>query len=359
MKGFYSSVPKDRQKEAKEILEEFEQLWTTQMDGENQQIFIEEANRMVKKKYRPIPHFQSFIHTYTVFLQSQYSGETEVWQKILDYHIGHSSTFFEGKMKLYESFFRDNIMNQGDNVKWIAMGYANHVGFDEEPYFDFKDIDLWGYSAKDSLIVTGVSGRYFPDKLIFKADGGEISWDRAGLESNVKAKLKTYDIDLRFPRVVANDALFYYPKLFPNPIVGRVEDKAMLPTSEDKATYPRFTSQDATLPVKNLYKDVDYIGGFEMRGASIFGTGQGDTLARVTIYNEGEVIISARSRSFLIRPTNLLSEDAQVSIYIETDSIYHPAANFKFDNEKKSLLISRPKQGVGRSPFFDSYHIHI
>ena len=34
MKGFYSSVPKDRQKEAKEILEEFEQLWTTQMDGE-------------------------------------------------------------------------------------------------------------------------------------------------------------------------------------------------------------------------------------------------------------------------------------------------------------------------------------
>ena len=69
MKEFYSSVPKDRQKEAKEILEEFEQLWTTQMDGENQQIFIEEANKMVKKKYRPIPHFQSFIHTYIPLLK--------------------------------------------------------------------------------------------------------------------------------------------------------------------------------------------------------------------------------------------------------------------------------------------------
>ena len=79
MKEFYSSVPKDRQKEAKEILDDFELLWTTQMDSENQQVFIEEANKMVKKKYRPIPHFQSFIHTYGTFLQSQYAGEADTW----------------------------------------------------------------------------------------------------------------------------------------------------------------------------------------------------------------------------------------------------------------------------------------
>jgi len=356
MKEFYASVPKDRQKEAKEILEQFEQMWTTRMDADNQAVFIAEANKMVKKKYRPIPHFQSLIRTYDIFLQSQYAGESETWQKILDYHIGKSSTFFQEKMELYARFFQDNIMNQGDNVKWVAMGFADHLGFDTEPFFDFRDIDLWGYSAKDSLVVSGVNGRYFPDKLQFKANGGTISWDRAGLDPSVYAKLSTYDIDLRFPRVVDNNALFHNPKLFPQPMLGRVEDKAVLPTSEEKATYPRFTSQEATLPVKNLYKDVDYVGGFAMHGASIFGTGHGDTLAKVTIYNEGEVIITAQSRSFLIRPANLLSEDAKVSIYIETDSIYHPAANFKYDNEKKSLLISRPKQGVGRSPFFNSYH---
>ncbi len=356
MKEFYASVPKDRQKEAKEILEQFELMWTTRMDADNQEVFITEANKMVKKKHRPIPHFQSFIRTYDIFLQSQYAGESETWQKILDYHISKSSTFFQEKMELYARFFQDNIMNQGDNVKWVAMGLADHLGFDQEPYFDFKDIDLWGYSAKDSLVVSSVNGRYYPDKLQFKANGGTISWDRAGLDPGVYAELKTYDIDLRFPRVVADDALFHYPKLFAQPMVGRVEEKAVLPTSEEDATYPRFTSYETTLPVKNLYKDVDYIGGFAMHGASIFGTGHGDTLAKVTIYNEGEVIITAQSRSFLIRPANLLSEDAKVSLYIENDSIYHPAANFKYDNEKKNLLISRPKQGVGRSPFFDSYH---
>ena len=356
MKEFYASVPKDRQKEAKDILDTFELMWTTRMDPANQQVFLEEANKMVKKKHRPIPHFQSFIHTYNVFIQSQYADEADTWKKILDYHIGQSSTFFQDKMSLYARFFQGNILNQGDNVKWVAMSDPEKMGFAEEPFFEFKNIDLMGFSAKDSLTVKGMSGRYYPDKLQFKANGGTITWERAGLDDNVKAVLKTYDIDLRFPRVVADNALLHYPRLFAQPVIGRVEDKAVLPTSEEKATYPRFISDEATLPVKNLYKDVDYVGGFEMRGASIYGTGQGDILAKVTIYNEGKVIISASSRSFLIRPANLLSEDAKVSVYIENDSIYHPAANFKYDNEKKSLLISRPKQGVGRSPFFDSYH---
>lgn len=356
MKEFFSSIPKDRQKEAKETLEFFEEFWTSRMDDANKAVFIEGANKMVKKKHRPIPHFQSFIKTYDSFLQSGYSGDVLVWQKILGYHIGRSSTFFQGKMSLYENFFKSNVLNYGDNVKWVASDHAKGLGFDTVPYLDFNGIDLWGYSAKDSLVVSGVSGRYYPDRLVFQAKGGTVTWDRAGLDRNVRAELGRYNVDLRFPRVVCENAVFHYPRLFSSPIVGRVEEKAVLPTSEEKATYPRFASNESSLTVKNLYKDVDYVGGFEMRGASIYGTGTGDTLARVSIYNEGQVIISAASRSFLIKPTNLISEDSKVSIYIENDSIYHPAANFKYDNEKKSLLISRPKQGVGRSPFFDSYH---
>ena len=133
MKEFYASVPKDRQKEAKEILEQFELMWTTRMDADNQEVFITEANKMVKKKHRPIPHFQSFIRTDDIFLQSQYAGEAETWQKILDYHISKSSTFFQEKMELYARFFQDNIMNQGDNVTWVAMGFADHLGVDQEP----------------------------------------------------------------------------------------------------------------------------------------------------------------------------------------------------------------------------------
>lgn len=356
MKQFLSSVTKERQKEAEVLLGEFTVFWTTSADYETQQAFIEQANKMLKKKFRPFPHFQAYIHASAAFVQSDFASETETWMKIVDYHANHNVTLFQKKMLLYENLFKNNVLNHEDNVRWTTLGWADAIGFDQEPYFDFKDIDLVGYSNKDSLIVNHVSGRYYPAKLKFMAKGGKVYWERAGLGEEVYADLEEYEIDMRFPKLSVEHALFHYPQLFSEPIRGRVEDKASLPVSEDKAVYPRFLSDIKTLVIKNLYKDVDYVGGFDLRGASIYGTTTGDTLACVQIYREGNVIITASSHSFLIKPTNLLSEDARVCIRLGDDSIYHPAANFKYDNEKKSLLISRPKQGVGRSPFFDSYH---
>ena len=356
MKSYLSTVSKDRQKEANDMLAEFTAFWTTSIDYENQLAFIQEANALLRHKFRPIPQFQSYMHAYMAFASSEYAAETETWVKMVEYHATHSVTLFQKNMLLYERFFRNNILNQEDNVKWVVDGQAEVMGFDQEPYFDFKRVDLIGHSTKDSLTVVDVSGRYYPARIKFNATQGTIYWERAGLPDNVKAELKSYEIDMRFPKVEAANITFHYPKLFSRPIMGTVIDKAVLPTSEEKATYPRFISNDKTIAINNLYTDVNYVGGFELRGASIYGTSSGDTLANITILRDKKPIIKAASKSFLIRPTNLLSEDAKVSIYIEEDSIFHPAANFKYNNETKELLISRPKQGVGRSPFFDSYH---
>ncbi len=356
MKQYLSTVSKERQKEATEMLEEFSEFWTTAIDYENQLGFIEEANALVRHKFRPIPNFQSYLHAYKAFVSGDFSMETETWNQIVEYHATHSVTQFTNNMNIYESLFQNHILFQGDNVRWVAMGTIDAMGFDQEPFFDFSDVDLIGSSLKDSLTIEGVQGRYYPARTKFLAKKGTTYWDRAGLSRDVKAELKDYEIDVRFPKVSSEEAVFYYPALFDHPISGTVVDKAVLPTSEEKATYPRFISKDKTLSIQNLYEDVDYVGGFDLRGASIYGTSSGDTMAYVIIKREGKAIIRSASKSFLIRPTNLLSEDSKVSIYIGEDSIYHPAANFKFDNESKELLISRPKQGVGRSPFFDSYH---
>ena len=356
MKEYLSTVNKDRQKEADELLKEFTEYWTTSISADAQEAFIEASNKLMKRKMRPIPQFASFIHAYMAFTASDFADELTVWNQFVDYHATHTLTQFPAKMQLYTQFFKNNILNSGDNVQWTAMGWADKMGFDQEPYFDFKDINLIASSKKDSFEVADISGRYYPSRLKFNAKGGKVFWDRAGLDLSVRATLQESEIDLRYPQLRSEHATFHYPALFSEPIYGRVEYKASLPTTEEKATYPRFVSESRMLAIPNLYPDVDYVGGFELRGSSIFGTTEGDTLAMVSIRREGEVIIRALSHSFLIKPTNLLSEDAKVSLYLETDSIYHPAANFKYDNETKDLLISRPKQGVGRSPFFDSYH---
>ncbi|MBO7492149.1 MAG: hypothetical protein J6T59_06890 [Bacteroidales bacterium] len=356
MKEMLSTVPKDRQKEAKDLLDYFTAMWEQNLMYDAQMAFIEEANQMLKHKFRPFPHFEAYIHTYKAFAMSDFADETETWLKISEYHATHGVTQYQKKMKLYEDLFTRYVLNTEDNVWWQSDAMPSKMGFDEEPYFDFDDIVLTGHSNQDSLEIYDVAGRYYPAQLKFKAKKGVVYWTRAGLSNDVKAELKDFTVDTRFAQLSADNVTFYYPDLFSTPIKGHLEEKAVLATTEEKATYPRFTSYDKTMSIPSLYPNVDYIGGFDLRGASIYGTSSGDTLANVIIRRDGKIIIKASSQSFLIKPTNLLAEDAHVCIYIEEDSIYHPSANFKYDNDNKELLISRPKQGVGRSPFFDSYH---
>lgn len=356
MKQFFSTVPKDRQKEVSDLMNEFSNMWNEYLNDDAKMAFIEEANRLIKHKLRPIPHFQSYIHGFSAFAKSDFSDNYEVWVKMVDYHATHNLTQFQKKMELYSNLFTYYILNTEDNVCWKVNGTIEAMGIAEEPYFDFSNVVLTGVSKSDSLEVFDVDGRYYPARTKFQAKNGKVYWTRAGLDASVNAELKDFEMDMRFSQVIAENAKLHYPDLFSAPVLGRLEEKAILATTEDKATYPRFTSYDKTISIHNLYPDVDYIGGFDLRGASIYGISSGDTLAVISVTRKDQVVITARSKSFLIKPTNLLAEDAQVSIYIEGDSIYHPAANFKYDNDNKELLISRPKQGVGRSPFFDSYH---
>ncbi|MCQ2284194.1 MAG: hypothetical protein MJZ57_04770 [Bacteroidales bacterium] len=356
MKQFLSTVPKDRQKEANDLLDAFTIMWENDLYADAQMAFIEEANKLVKHKLRPIPHFQSYVQSFAAFAKSDFADEPEVWIKIVEYHATHHVTLFQKKMQLYQDLFSHSILNTEDNVRWEVVGAIDKMGFDTVPYFDFNNVELIGHSISDSVEIFDVNGRYFPASTTFKATKGKVYWTRAGLDGSVNADLKNFEFDTRFPQVTVENALLHYPDLFSAPVLGRLDEKAILATSEEKATYPRFTSYNKTMAIHNLYPDVDYIGGFDLRGSSIYGTSSGEDLASVSITRKGKVIIKAFSKSFLIKPTNLLAEDAHVSIYIESDSIYHPAANFKYNNDSKELLISRPKQGVGRSPFFDSYH---
>jgi len=357
LKTFLATAPKDQQKNGDELLKEFTTFWNgTNLDNEAQLAFIDESNSLLRHKMRPFPQFKAFIHAFMAFEQSEYTDDLDTWMKMVEYHSTHSATQFPDKMQLYEDFFTKSLLNNEINVKWKVIGSAEKIGIDQEPYFEFANIDLIGASQQDSLTVEGATGKFFPANLKFQGTKGTVYWERAGLSEDVKAELTNYQIDVRFAKMESENASFYYPKLFDKPLLGHLEEKAALATTEEKATYPRFQSYAKTLAIPNLYPNVDYIGGFEIRGASIYGTSSGDTLATITIRKKDKVIFRASSKSFLIHPENLLSEDARIRIYIDSDSIYHPAANFQYNNRTKELLVSRPKLGVGRSPFFDSYH---
>lgn len=356
MKSFLSEVPKEKQKEADKLLDEFTKFWLESgATEENQDAFIEISNQMLKRKMRPFPQFNAFIHAHIQFCQSELSESNKEWIAIMKYHIANDAQRFHIKMKQYEDFFGHLYLNNDQNSRWTLYGLPEEMGMEQEPYILLKDVDLVGASKNDSITILGTSGKFFPATQTFKGEKGEINWERAGM-FDVNAKFGAFILDVRFPNLTVENAKLTYPELFSYPLEGRVEDKATIAVEPEKMSYPRFKSYDNKIPIKEIYRNVDYLGGIELLGASIQGSTGEEELAQLTIKKKGKQIVGVESKSYLFRADGVLANDARVKIFVEEDSIYHPAANMKFTESTQELLVTRPKLGVGRAPFFDSYH---
>lgn len=357
MKEFLSTSPSEKQSDVKKLLEEFTIFWNNPFNSyESQLSFIDVANAMLKKRMRPFPHFELLVSAYSAFMNHELSSSYIEWASMVKYHIEKDQSSFHLVMKSYVDFFKSNTIASEQNARWVVYGAADVIGVDKEPFISFVDVNLVGCSKQDSVAILATSGVYYPSSLKWMGTKGEVNWERAGYDQ-VVATFGVYNVDVRFSKVKVENAMLTYPRLFTDPIAGVLEDKAGVATTEEKALYPNFKSYDNYLSIPNIYKNVDYLGGFQLRGASIQGSSDGLKMAKIFVKkDDGTRIISVESVSYLFRPGSVLANDARVSIYIDKDSIFHPSANFKYTEDTKELIVSRPKYGVGRSPFFDTYH---
>lgn len=354
---FAATVPKERQKDAEAVVARFDAFWDSPaMTDELQETFIEGANLLLRKNLRFFPQFEAFEGAFDAFINSELVENDRVWMKAIKYHLDNDLADFHKIMRNYTAIFTNDILYESPNSRWTAYGYAQRLGMDNEPYFVYEDIDLVGAGSRDSVEIIGTTGKYYPGSNKWKGTHGTVYWYRAGLGSQVKATFNEYEVDTRQPKVKVENAQLYYPEFFAQPLLGVLEDKAGLESDEDKVSYPRFRSYDEEVLVRNIYKNIDYIGGFELRGASIQGYSSAQNLARLNIRRGDTTRVSVRAMHYLFKENSIWSNDANISVYIDEDSIYHPSANFYYSDEKTLLQITRPKYGIGRSPFFDTYH---
>jgi hypothetical protein len=356
MREFYATAPPDRKKEGEKVLERFNTFWTgSWMTDDMQEQFVFCANAMLKRQMRPFPQFEALIDAFISFSTSEVNDQVEEWKNMVLFHVAHDVGSFHQKMAYYTSLYGGKSLYSTPNAQWRAEGSIDKIGVNDEPFVSYVNVDLIGASQKDSLTIFTTSGSYLTSTGRWKGKGGEVLWDRAGLNFQVHAELADYEIKLSFPSFTAENATLYYPEYFTSPLKGTLSDKAGLEVSEEKATYPRFKSYD-NIAIPNFYDNVDYIGGFELRGASVFGSSSEDRLSSIIIKRDHKPVVWVRSLSFLFKNDNILSSDAGISIYFENDSLYHTNATVKFNSSTKELMILRPTNGVGRSPFLDSYH---
>jgi hypothetical protein len=265
----------------------------------------------------------------------------------------------EDFMDFSKDFFAKNALFSGEGWDWIVKADAFDLSMEQKtPIFTLKKTDLLGVRGKDTIVVKEVSGTYFPLTGVLKASEGKATWERLKLGTDVYCKLTNYTIDLKKNTYECADAALFYPQFFPKGAVkGMFHDKIV---SENLATgnsYPRFETNDKKLKL-DLGNGIQYEGGFRLQGATVVGYGDKENKASVKIFGTNNNLkFKGFAELFSIKKGEKMTGERVIStMYFETDSIFHPAATFRYDIPKKKIQLYRGDSGDERNPFFDSFH---
>jgi len=77
---------------------------------------------------------------------------------------------------------------------------------------------------------------------------------------------------------------------------------------------------------------------------------------QIFIFVKNKPVVKVHASSFSFKQDLVVAQEASVVVYLDSDSIYHPSAEFTYNPNNYELWVSRPTLGLGRAPFFDSYH---
>lgn len=358
--NFMSANNNEDGKNAFQVFEE--EVKKGNLTQEQLEQLISLSNDMLAKKLRPSPAFVNLVNAVTAFLASGQLPETyDGWMKVNNEVLqnGKNATFIKW-LEFSGPFFGKNALYYSEAKSWLYSGYEYTMKVvDEIPVVQFPNVTLSGVTANDRTTISETSGTYAPTEQLWTGSKGSANWMRAGLDSNnVYATFpKSYKFDMSRGDYKVDSVTFNYIGQLAKPLLGTFTDKLLLNYNPERIDYPQFKSYDASVKIKDIIDKVDYFGSFFMKGPNVAGAGQDSSLARLDFRNINDIVVmSARSKSFLIKPDAIFSQHAEIILRINKDSIYHPDANLNFDAVHRGVTITRGEIGASGSAYYSSYH---
>lgn len=356
----FSLLSKNDQKIVEESMIPFLQHWESEHYGPGKkQIIYSVCNKMLEKRMRAFPDFNNYIIALNLFYEAHLPDQLFFdWSAILD-TLAESkySRHFLNFLTFSIHLFGEDLIYQSSSTAWKLVTPNYRFLFDSIPVVEVYPTDIICYSNRDSLTIYRTEGYYHPLTTKWIGRGGRVDWQRGGLDpDNVFANLSNYEIQMKFSKYTADSVEFYNKNYFSAPLYGQLVDKVQADVDEEKASYPRFYSYESLIGIRDIFKNVDYIGGFAMEGRKVVGFGVADLDAEVIFTRDNQEFVTVRSRIFIIRPDRINSSHASVTIHHERDSIYHPGLVMKYLDETKELSLNKDERIAVISPWFDTYH---
>ncbi len=362
-KKMNSFLSNSNAKKAKEIIDEFEPIWESNMYTENQKKIIHTlANRMLTKKCRSFPHFSSFIESLIAYSKTNMNTESyENWRKGFSYLLKNKKvklSAIENYLNTSKNLWNSNTIYKSSTTEWQASNNDYRYTFDGKNIkIIFGEINLTCYAKRDSTQIIKTQGIFNPIEITWTGVNGKITWQRAGFEeNNVFAFLSKYKIDMKKSNYKADSVTFINTTYFNEPLMGKLEEKVLADVKAEKASYPRFESYTKRFNIKNIYENIDYSGGFYMKGAKFLGQGDEKQDAYLYIYREDDIFLITAAKLYVFKKDGIIAEKAAITFRVDTDSIYHLGLTFKYNVDKKTVTLIRDKKGLSKSPFINTYH---
>ncbi|MEO8117112.1 MAG: hypothetical protein ABI653_05630, partial [Bacteroidota bacterium] len=350
-----SSIKKD----AEDLMDKFLPVWQAgKFSAEQQKTIYQFSNDMLRKRMKPFPDFANYLNALIGFASSGQSNESfKNWHFSLEKGLGTTTKRLSDYIENCYVLFSKNEIYESPSVTWVAGSNKYTFEFDSIPKVIFPLMNLTCLSKNDSSVIYNTQCVYYPNLKKIIGKGGRVNWARGGLsEAEANADVNTYTIDVTGSDYIIDSVTFRYPKYFSGPLAGQFSEKILSNVTPENASWPRFTSYQQTLDIKNLIKDAQYRGGFALHGNKMIGGGNETQDASLIFSRDGKPFLIATSKSFTVRPERVSSENAAITILWEKDSITHPGVNFKYVYSDKKLSLYRDTRGAQQSPFFDSYH---
>lgn len=349
----------DKRPESQEVIKLFSESWTKNLyTADEQAEIIAMANFMQKEKLRVNSDFTPYVE-----LLNNYKKKNVGLDKLKNYHAVAQKVIEKSKKDLKDItstanfLFSEQAIYKTEAKTWKISSDKYTFEFTNEAVVNIPATDLQLLTREDTMGIYATGGKYFPSTEKWIGKGGNVYWTRVGFgKDRASAKLRKYDLNVKSSEYSADSVDFMFPKVFANPIIGKLQDKATTDYLGAKASYPRFKSYQAIFEIKNIFKNIDYKGGFTLEGNQILGTGVDTARASITIKYNNKIAMRALSNAFVINPDNIAASKAAVAIYLDKDSVFHSQLVFNYQEKTRRLSLSRDEQGLYAAPFYSTYH---
>ena len=226
------------------------------------------------------------------------------------------------------------------------------------PYIQFANTNLTLVTRYDSVAVTKAIGAFLPLQRRFGGESGSFEWSQRETDEAISCDLSIYLINIERPAIKAEKTTLNYTAKLYEPIVGMFEFQSRRKYSPDKAPFPSFRSYRADIKVKSFSNDAKlvYKGGFSLRNRAIQSASIVPSESFLEYQVNGGANFRAYSTKFNLADSVVTSPLAEVSVYTQSDSIYHPAIQFKYNINSQELTLIKDDGIFKNAPFFASYY---